>query len=144
MVRVEMVHKAVRTLGTIVVTSSRCSTDKAEANCGDGTTSGGDAAALSATTQLPQTDLWHVKCLKFCSVCSTFGPALPPSPCLLLLRWLLPLLYLVPSATAPFPSKYSALSSAASCCRTFLRALLLLVHSLNKMRTLIPAWSRML
>ena len=35
--------------------------------------------------------------------------------------------HLVPTATAPFPSMYSALSSSASCCRTFLRALLLLV-----------------
>ena len=34
--------------------------------------------------------------------------------------------HLVPTAAAPFPSMYSALSSA-SCCRTFLRALLLLL-----------------
>ena len=35
--------------------------------------------------------------------------------------------HLVPTAAAPFPSMYSAFSSSASCCRTFLRALLLLV-----------------
>ncbi|XP_030253530.1 sorting nexin-7 isoform X1 [Sparus aurata] len=50
--------------------------------------------------------------------------------------------HLVPTAAAAFPSMYSALSSAASCCRTFLQALLLLVHSLNKMQALIPARSR--
>ena len=52
--------------------------------------------------------------------------------------------HFVPTATAPFPSMYSALSSSDSCCRTFLRALLLLVDSLNKIRALIPARSRML
>ena len=35
--------------------------------------------------------------------------------------------HLVPTAAATFPSIYSALSSSASCCRTFLQALLLLV-----------------
>ena len=35
--------------------------------------------------------------------------------------------HLVPTAVAAFPSMYSALSSSASCCRTFRRALLLLV-----------------
>ena len=41
--------------------------------------------------QLPQTGLWHFKCQTLGSVCSSFGPALPPCQCLLL-QWLLPLL----------------------------------------------------
>ena len=52
--------------------------------------------------------------------------------------------HLVPIAAAPFPSMYSTLSSSASCCRTFLRALPCCWCSLNEMRALIPARSRML
>ena len=90
--------------GKTAVTSSRCGADEAKANCGDGTASRGDAAALSATAQLPHTGLWRVECLRSGSVSSSFGLALPPSPCLLLLWWLvllLPTLCRLPRPLSP-------------------------------------------
>ena len=87
------------------------------------------------------TGLWHFKCPTFGSVCSSFGPALPPCLCLCLCLCLLPTMYwpLQPlSSQCNLPSAplsaAAGLSSGLSCCWC----------SLNKMWTLIPAWSRML
>ena len=88
------------------------------------------------------TGLWHFKCPMFGLVCSSFGPALPPSPCLLLLRWLFLLLPTLCRLLRPLsppcilPSALPAaagLSSGLSCCWCFL----------NKMWALIQARSRM-
>ena len=51
---------------------------------------------------LPHTGFWHFKCPTVCSVCSSFGPALSPSPCLLVVASTAT--HLVPTAAAAFPS----------------------------------------
>ena len=53
-----------------------------KSHCDDWSQSTQITSALLA--QLPHTGLWHLKCPKSCSVCSSFGPALPLCPCLLL------------------------------------------------------------
>ena len=57
--------------------------------------------------QLPHTGLWHFKCPTYGSVCSSFGPALPPSPSAAA-AVVASTAYLVPTVAAAFPSMYSA------------------------------------
>ena len=98
------------------------------------------------SSQLPHTGLWHFKCLMFGSVWFflqlfwTGTASISMSAAVAVVGSTAA--HLVPPAAAPFPSMYSALSSA-SCCRTFLRVSCCCC-SLNKMQALIPARLRML
>ena len=72
-------------------------------------------------------DVWHFKCPVFGSVCSSLDRhCLCVSVSAAAAMVASAAAHLVPTVAA-FPSMYSALSSSASCCRTFLRVLLLLV-----------------
>ena len=118
-IRVELVHKAVKTLGRrslaadAVVTKPKLTVETVPLV--------GEMLQPLGVLHNYHTGLWHVKCPTFCSVCSSFGPAVPPCPCLLLL-WLL--LQLLPTLcqlsppcilpSAPLPAA-AGLSSRLSC-----------------------------